>query len=262
MRQSLRSSALSLVLWPVLVFSQVPLAFDVASIKAAVTSPDGSYVLGRSRETPGGVDYRSISLYSLILKAYRIEPYQLSAPVLGQERWDVVARTPAGATVDQIPAMLQSLLAERFKLQVHRDSKEMQAYALIVAKGGAKLKEVSGPATAIGGSRSPEGGTRWTGRVPVSRLAQALSITMQVPVVDLTGLAGTYEIQFDVAPENGGSAGGGGSLDAESVARAASLPGPSLSQAMEKALGLKLDPRKLKIERLVVDHVERVPAGN
>jgi len=71
-------------------------------------------------------------------------------------------QTPAAAKAEVLGAMLQSLLAERFKLQVHRDSKEMQAYALIVANGGAKLKEVSGPATAIGGSRSPEGGTRWT----------------------------------------------------------------------------------------------------
>ena len=240
-----------------------PPAFEVASIKPA--SPLGSGVApGRLRQTPGGIDYRSASLYQLILTAYGIAGYQLSNPAgLSGQRWDIVAHSPANATADQFALMLQSLLADRFKLQVHRAPKELLAYMLVVAKGGAKLVEVPPPAGPLGGSALPSGGSRLKGRAPLSLLAVALSAHLQRPVIDMTAMPGIYDISFDYVPDEGErGAAVSAPVAGDGSVPVATLPGPSISYAIENALGLKLEARKVTVDMLIVDHVESVPTGN
>ena len=88
------------------------------------------------------VDFGSMTIADLIVAAYKVKSFQVSGPDwIKTERWDIVAKLPEGSNKDQVPEMLQSLLADRFKLALHRDTKDQSVYALIVGKGGPKLKE-------------------------------------------------------------------------------------------------------------------------
>jgi uncharacterized protein (TIGR03435 family) len=227
-----------------------PPAFEVAAIQPTPPPPEGGVAPGHLRQNPGGIDYSSATVSLLIRKAYGLQDYQLVLPPgISQARWNVVARAPAGSSLEQIPLMLQRLLAERFQLQVHREKKEVSAFALIEAKGGVKIKPVDVPEGPFTGARMPNGGMRLFGKVSMEALAQALTPSMQKPVVDLTGLAGVYDVSFEIVRD-------------ESPAETASVPGMSISYSMEKTLGLKLEPRKIPMEVLVVDHVEKTPSGN
>src|SRR5580658_6488641 len=128
------------------VFSQTPTArpeFDVASVKPSVESANPAANISRGLHIDGAmVSVNGMTLKWYIHYAYTAKESQVSGPDwLSSERVDIVAKLPAGATRDQIPAMMQALLADRFKLTMHRDSKEFPVYALIVGKGGVKMKE-------------------------------------------------------------------------------------------------------------------------
>src|SRR3954451_5144120 len=120
-------------------------AFEVAAIKMAPLDPAkimaGKQHVGMTVNT-ARVEIGSLSLADLIRIAYKIKPYQLSGPDwMTAQRFDIQAKMPEGATKDQIPQMIQALLADRFKLTIHRDSKEHAIYALVIGKGGGKMKE-------------------------------------------------------------------------------------------------------------------------
>src|ERR1700683_918485 len=114
-------------------------AFEVASVKPN-TSESGS---SRTSGTTGQLTITNRSLRQLIEMAYSAQDFQIVGPEwLSSAKFDIVAKIPAGAQTDQRPAMMQALLAERFHLAVHRESKEMPAYALVLAKSGPKLQQV------------------------------------------------------------------------------------------------------------------------
>jgi uncharacterized protein (TIGR03435 family) len=131
-------------------FAQAPLAFEVASVKPAGTLDLGAMQQGKmpriGMKVDGQVvDIGSFTLKDLIRTAYEVKDYQVSgADGLGTpmtaQRFNIQATLPEGATEKQVPQMLQTLLADRFKLVVHKESKEQPVYALVVAKGGSKLK--------------------------------------------------------------------------------------------------------------------------
>ena len=133
------------------VWAQAPspaptaLAFEVATIKPArpITEQAMSGKMHIGEKIDGArVDYGAMTLADLITIAYKVKSFQVSGPDwLKTERYDILAKLPEGATKDQVPQMLQALLADRFKLTIHRDTKEHSMYALVVAKGGPKLKE-------------------------------------------------------------------------------------------------------------------------
>jgi len=151
---NLRAAAIALALC-LSVAAQTP-AFDVASVKAAAP-PEGQGI-GRiclMPCTPGEtlgvegsrVEIRYMPLAKLIVAAYRLKPYQLSGPAwMEQERFDILAKMPEGASLDQVPGMLQALLAERFGLKVQRESKEQPLLVLVAAKNGPKLPEAAADA--------------------------------------------------------------------------------------------------------------------
>jgi len=121
------------------------LAFEVATIKPArnITQQAMSGKMHIGEKIDGArVDYGAMTLADLMAIAYKVKSFQVSGPDwLKTERYDILAKLPEGATKDQVPQMLQALLADRFKLSIHRDTKDHALYALVVAKGGPKLKE-------------------------------------------------------------------------------------------------------------------------
>jgi uncharacterized protein (TIGR03435 family) len=170
--------------------------------------------------------------------------------------------------------MLQTLLKDRFKLTMHKESKVLPIYALVVAKGGPKLHE----AEAEGGLniRMSHKGREMKGNVTLTRLADTLSNTLDRPVIDETGLKGTYEIDLTWSPDDAGRTGprtsmrvatpdpGGPGRGPEAGDPKAedSADAPPLFIALQATMGLKLEARKSPAEIIVVDMAEKVPTEN
>src|SRR4051812_40630607 len=136
-----------IILVILLLFLLTSLAFEVATIKpsapinaAAITSGQMPHVGTNIQGTRVDIGYESLA--DLIPQAFDVKPFQVSGPDwLKTERFDIIAKMPDRATKEQMPEMLQALLADRFRLKIHREMRENTVYALVVAKGGPKLKE-------------------------------------------------------------------------------------------------------------------------
>jgi uncharacterized protein (TIGR03435 family) len=269
-------------------FGQQPpgtIAFEVASIKPSKPLPMGQMRFGMNADA-GMLRYTNVSLRDCIRVAYRVKEFQVQGPDwLGSERFDIVAKLPGGSSQDQIPEMLQALLAERFKLALHRDTKEHAIYALVAAKSGPKLKPAEIPA----GEGAPATGTPRSGPLPrgamsmmmgpdgahlkapsatLSTVAEMISRFSERPVVDMTGIQGQYDFDLVFSPET--------MRNMPAVVRGPMAP-PSAGEQLpadppaERAgsiydsvqrYGLKLEPRKAPMEVLVVDHIEKAPTEN
>ncbi len=177
----------------------------------------------------------------------------------------------SGATRDQLPAMLQALAAERFKLVAHKEDRTRSGYALVVDKGGPKFKEDEAKANFM---RSPDGRQLMAfgfaghgllkGVMTMATLASNLSRQGYGPVEDATGLTGKYDIDLTWTPDKGFEP---GAVDAPAAAGAppgADIPAPeaSLFTALRESLGLKLERRSVQVQFLVIDHIERTPTAN
>ncbi len=243
----------------VVVCAQTPAAFDVASVRpAGPEPPEGK---GRDRRdkvnvTPGNVVMRNITMTGAIKWAYDVEAYQVSGPSwMENTRFDIVAKPVGPATDAEMRAMMQTLLANRFKLTVHREKKEMAGMALLVGKGGSKLK-----ASEDQGESSFEPGKQANmtisfGHMSMREFASLLSQPMQKPVWDLTGLTGKYDFMLDgrnyVPPEPAPGQPREGQDESYMVLR-----------ALQEQLGLKLEPRKMTVEIVAVDGIEKTPTEN
>jgi uncharacterized protein (TIGR03435 family) len=235
------------------------LSFEVASVKAVPPAdPTGPIPQGK-RVDKAQVEYFSTTLGALMAEAYRIKPYQLSGPDwmsgMGAPRFDIEAKMPAGASEEQIPEMLRTLLAERFGLKVHRDSKERSFYALVVAKGGLKMQPAEANAT---GERSmkmnPDHQTAHLEfrKLNMVRLTELLGRMVDRPLVDMTGLKGDYQVALDLPVS---------ALRPPAVGGEASDAGFSIFESVQK-LGLKLETRKGPLETIVIDRLEKTPTEN
>jgi uncharacterized protein (TIGR03435 family) len=199
-------------------------------------------------------DFGGQSLMQLIGRAYRVEFFQVAGPGwLGAVRFDIVAKLPDGASPDQAPEMLQTMLEERFKLAVHREQREFSIYALIVGKDGLKLKRPPGYDPAASASAT----TR-----PFDNFIPLLEGALQRPVVDQTDLTGDYAfplgdllMSFSEIPEVRAR------MDDATRARAEAPPSPDTFEVI-KSWGLLLEPRKLTLPALVIDHIEKTPTEN
>jgi uncharacterized protein (TIGR03435 family) len=219
--------------------------FEVASVK-----PNKARVRQSMTMNPGGIAYTSVSLIDGLQAAYGVKRYQIAGPDwLGSERYDINARTGGAATNEQIRAMLQTLIADRFKLSLHREKKELPVFAILVGKNGARLKVGDS-----GGERSmgpAPGGLAFT-NASMEDLANFLQQPLSRPVFDLTGLAGRFDFTIRLTEKSGD--------DADPTKRAVRDSEPSLFMDALDDLGLKLDPRKAAVEMLVVDRAEKVPS--
>jgi uncharacterized protein (TIGR03435 family) len=228
-------------------------AFDVAAVK--VNRSESGHTSAHSG--PGGLEMSNVTLRLCITRAYRITDPQVSGPAwIDSDRFDIVAKAPAGAPEEQIPEMLQALLADRFKLVAHRERKELPAFALVVAKNGPKLTraELNGS----GGGMSSSEGTASGQAVTMARLAGFLAtprVDLGLPVVDHTGLEGTFSFTLKWTPER--------RLTEKAASKGADADAPpSIFTALNEQLGLKLEKRKALLEVLIVDKAERVPTEN
>ena len=258
--------------------------FEVASIKPS--RPDDN--MTRLFMTPGKFTTEAENIKEVIRFAYDIKSdSQLSGGPswINSEKFDIEAKEEDSVAENlkklsfeeqakQIRLMVQALLADRFKLKVSHQTKELPVYALVVAKGGPKLTEIQVPPPSPDATAAPKRGFRGnrmmgpgqlTGtNINIGLLAETLSRQRELGrlVIDQTGLKGNYDWTLKWTPDQGvamfkGPGGGEPSADA----RPADSSGPSIFTALEEQLGLKLEPRKGPIETLVIDSIER-PSEN
>jgi uncharacterized protein (TIGR03435 family) len=215
--------------------------FEVASVK-----PNDSGTGHSDVDVDGNLlRMKNVTLKACIVWAFRTTDAQVSGPSwLESERFDITAKAESGKPE---PAMLQAVLAERFKLAVHRETREQTLYELVVAKNGPKLKK----SEAAENDMTSRRGHLTATHASMSALAHFLAgpnIRLGRPVVDKTALDGVFDFALDWTPDT----------DAEKSAEHA----PSILVALQEQLGLRLEARKGPVEVLVVDHVEKVPTEN
>lgn len=301
--------------------AEAKLEFEVASIKPSALPGRGPIRFGPQGGPgggdPGRVTYTFSTIRDLMVNAYGVKRYQISGGPnwLNSERFDIVAKVPAGATKEQVKGMLQNLLAERFKLTLHRETKELPVYALVVGAKGPKLKDSTvtdtppasdsqpnaaprpllppGPGRdgmKIGPDGCPETPPMAAGRAinfmmmtpngecmlsngqTMDGLAAQLSDLFDRPVVDQTGAKGKYDLKLRYDPsstpggrfgpmQNKEGPGPAGGDPANHIAPEREPP-PSIFNALQEQLGLKLEATKGPVDLLVIDHVEKKPTEN
>lgn len=268
------------------------LKFEVASVRPSPPA-DGrgrafrnSGIPGSKNNTDPGRFVAQTSLGSLLLMAYHLQSYQLSgADDLYLVPLDVQAKMPVDTTLPEFEVMLQNLLAERFALKAHWGAREMTLYELTVAKGGPKMKAAAPDSPALAGVSKqdkpapfsgiqfgpdgypapPPGNGRWMAMArdraalrghneTAADMAQEFAPQVGGPVTDATGLNGRYDYTVFWS-----TAATGNGLTANA---AADPDGPSLFEAIEQQLGLKLEKKKGTVKMLFIDHIEKTPTEN
>jgi uncharacterized protein (TIGR03435 family) len=237
-----------------------------------------------------------LSLKDYLRMAYKVKDYQIQGPDwMASERFDIVAKIPDGATAGQIPEMVGALLADRFQMKMHRDSKEFAVYGLVVGKDGPKLKASPADSPSEGadagkGTVNVVAAASTTGtvidlgkgssisisytnnriegkKVTVAGFADMLARFTDKPVVDMTQIQGTYDFALEFSPEDframiiRAAVIAGAVLPPEALKLLDSAPGDSMPNALE-TVGLKLEPRKAPLEVLVIDRMEKAPSDN
>ena len=235
-----------------MVFDQTPAfgqtttpKFDVASIKPS--QPGRPYDV---IEILKGGTFRGthVTAHTMIRFAYDVFSYQINAGPgwLESDTYDVMAKPDGDVNREQVKLMVRALLADRFKLAFHRDPKEVTGYEIVVAKKGPKLHAADPDSRArkeIG--RRPKSYVDGK-NINLDSLATSLAVLLGCPVADKTALDGKFDFRLEWTPDG---------------APVTDEPGASIFTAMEDQLGLKLEARKVTVEALEIDHIEK-PSGN
>jgi uncharacterized protein (TIGR03435 family) len=250
--------------------------FEVASVKLTAAGVRGR----RIRVTAGGLTTENATVRQLIQNAYGVQDFQISGGPgwIQTDGYSIDAKAASEVPQAQIYRMLQSLLAERFQLQVRRETRELPVYNLTVAKSGSKLQPSKDGSCAILDPLAPlpprtlpcgralesleaQGAQMVAGihggRVPMTEFIRALSRSLGRPVVDKTGFTDAFDLQLVFTPDEATAGIPHGSPgDAPNPSGA-----PSIFAAIQEQLGLKLEAAKGPVETIVIDRVER-PTGN
>jgi uncharacterized protein (TIGR03435 family) len=251
-------------------------AFEVISVKVNKAGTGGF----RSMYTPIGFHMENVPIIMLIRQAYSLYNSN-DDQITGLPKWAETERFDIDAKVseedqpklkalsrEQRGEMMKALLAERFEMKAHAESREMPIYALVIAKGGLKIKEATPGAEYPNAPKGPDGkpagaGMMMMGRgmirgqaLPLSQLASMLTQDVERTVLDRTGLTGKYDFVLEWTPEESASSGPGGP---PTVAFIDSKP--SLFTALQEQLGLKLESTRGPVPGVVVDHIAE-PAAN
>jgi uncharacterized protein (TIGR03435 family) len=254
-----------------LALSSYGQTFETASIKLIPADGRGPTLI---EPHPGTLMMRNVGVGEMVMWSFKLGPGAISNPevLMGtREHFDINAKAAGPAKTDELRVMMQALLKERFGLVTHVENKTVSAFALVEAKGGHKLKPsesdegngvlpIEQPGRMALGARS----------ATLDQLAMFLSMPLRAPVVDMTGLKGRYDFELDLtsylmnagpSPGDGRKGGGreGGSREG--------MPAPPdpisiLQQALPEQLGLKLESRKLPIDMVVIDHLNKLPTEN
>ena len=251
-------------------------SFEVASVKPN-NSGDNRVMF---RGNGGRFTVIGATVRMLIQQAYRVRDFQLSGGPgwLGSDRFDIEAKPEnvADLNPERMPLMLQGLLEERFQLKIHKETKELPIYELVVAKDGAKLKSVPepprpipgtppGPLPAPGGPMPPGSfrigrGEMMGSAIPIENFLQSLSTMLGRTVVNKTGLTGFFDVQLHWAPD-AGETGPFGPVPGVQPPPPADPAGPSIFTALQEQLGLRLESSKGPVEVVVIDSIEK-PSEN
>ena len=227
-----------------------PPKFEVASVKRV------DCVTIHNSIDAGMVALKGDPLKIVLMEAFQVKAFQIEGPSwLDQDCFDIAAKIPEGVGRDQVPAMLQALLAERLKLAAHMEDRPQSVYALVVDKGGPKLKEASTNFQRMGSNGQLRlfraGNARGTkGAMTMALLAGFLSNSLDRPVKDFTGLTGTYDIDISWAPDPTVDRPSPASDDMLARAKAAGVelpPAPTATvfSALKDSLGLEVgDPQR------------------
>lgn len=233
-------------------------AFEVASIKLRAPLPGTLYRLS-TRDYLFGISGTRIveefaTVTDLLMDAYKVKNYQiLGAPDWATQRgdhYDITARATGEVppSVDQVRLMFQALLAERFQLMLHWETREYSVYELVISKSGPKFRDIPVGAPPESVSQGPKPGTKVL-QGPMTLLTQLLSSMVDRPVIDRTGLTGTYEYSTGWARP---------ALNMNLTRPPDPTdPGGSIFTAVEEHLGLKLQPAKGPVEFVVIDSVQK-----
>jgi uncharacterized protein (TIGR03435 family) len=252
-------------------------SFEAASVRPSTPLPVNAQPAerragctgGPGTSDPGTWSCHRILLSELILRANALGAVDrdlLKAPGwMDEARFEITAKVPPGTTKDQFRAMLRALLEERFHLASHHEKQEAPVYALVIAKSGSKIKEAPDKPAAADNNPGPRSyppdsdgypvipptesatfanGHRWTMHAvgeSMEQFARELKFRLDRPVVDETGLRGKYEILL------------------RWINGPLSPDGPDLTEAIERQLGLKLQPKKAAIDVIVIDHADKAP---
>jgi uncharacterized protein (TIGR03435 family) len=229
-----------------------PVAFDVASVKpnnqTVRRDGPGPPPLDNIHVEPDGVTMRAVTMMACLKWAFEVSAGQITGPEwLRSEHFDIAAKASGPTSDADLRRMMQTLLADRFKLVVHRETKQMSVYNLVEAKGGIKCKSDEGDGEA---SLAPgRGGLATIQRANISLIADLLSDQLGQPVINRTGLKGRFTCTADPRPY---------------------VPDPSqpidpmsfLFTLLQEQFGLKLEAKKEPVEMVIVDHLEKSPTAN
>lgn len=266
--------------------------FEVASVK-----PAGPPALGQGTEAhggpgtsdPGQISYTRMFLSQVFRIAFGMSwEFELSGPSwLYTERYTISAKIPPGTTQEQFRLMLQDLLIQRLGLRFHLGQKIVPAYDLVVVSGGPKFKE-SAPQTSSSAPGPPQpravvvdrdgfpvlpdgvnyqdsfrnGRNHFSARLTAAQLAGRLERETGRPVRDRTGLEGTYDLKLDYSVDGLGGQRWVARAQQGRDPDATDDGGPTLFNALQRQLGLKLEDRKEPFDVIVIDHLEKVPTEN
>jgi uncharacterized protein (TIGR03435 family) len=255
------------------LFAQSTPTFDVASIKPSSPEARGTSLMFQSANS---MRITNAPLRMLITFAYDIRDFQLSGGPgwIGSDRFDILAkaeRTPGTenvpddfrkmtdqqrtAAAEQMRLRMRGMLAERFQLTIHRETKDGAVYALIVAKGGSKLQPKE-PGDGPQGLRMGRG--QLTGMAAsMQMLTNVLSNQVGRPVVNKTGLDAKYDFKLEWTPDVGSGEGPGGPPPGIETQPPPKADGPTLFTALQEQLGLRLESQKGPVEMIVIDRVEK-----
>ena len=239
--------------------------FEVSSVKRAEQCG------GRNSIDPGSVTFRGVPLKGVLMEAFQVKMDQIEGPSwLESDCYEISGKIPEGVAREQLPAMLQALVAERFKVAAHKEDRARSGWALVVDKGGLKAKEDDPKENYMRGSNGRQlmafgfgGHGLLKGVMTMATLASNLSRQGYGPVEDATGLTGKYDIDLTWTPDKGFETGAVDATAAGSPPGAEiPAPEPSLFAALRESLGLKLERRRVQVQYLVIDHIERIPTEN
>jgi uncharacterized protein (TIGR03435 family) len=223
-------------------------AYEAASIKVNTGGTNGS----SSNGTRGQVVFNNQTLHRLVERAYGLKPFEVFGPDwIGDVRFDITAKYPAEMKNEDRPAMLRTLLEDRFRLAVHRETRELPGYALVAVKSGFKLKPVESNDNGGTDSMTDHNVVTLTGKSSsMGELADWVARRLSVEVVDKTGTPGVYDYKVSYPMDE----------------RTSNAKDPDALMALVsdalRPLGLRLQAQKVPVEVVVVDHAERVPTEN
>jgi uncharacterized protein (TIGR03435 family) len=231
-----------------------PTVFDVASVK-----PNRARAGTTRRIEPGKITYIDITLGEFIRMAYGLSYHQISGPDWivnfgSSDRYDLIASAGKPASKQELMLMLRAFLVDRFHLAFHYETREVQAYVLIVAKNGPKFKAGDGGPISISRDDTTGGLSYKNWTMPVLANALSMMAVIDRPVVDRTGLKDSYSFNanlYDLPKDASGA-------DAKDSA----INSDAIFSTLQEQLGLKLESRKESVKFLIVDHADNVPEAN